>query len=252
MCYPLRCSQCSEFTQRVRKTCLIHERAALERAQQLHIKNVRQYRETQGRLNCLSEQSTSGQGSQSSILKLDIDGLDQHKTPPSSQQHQPKMSGRGMETLNAPPGVYSLGSTLFKISGPVSFRFLFGVGWKHKQMLSNPSSQILPNRQGCWVLFPVGTGCSKGFKHWTDVHLESAGLCQGNLGQERGGHAGTSHHRGPIQNCYYITACKCLPQNHVESFTITFIDFPQSLVFQQFNLPPCRQTTVPEKEKIRL
>ena len=79
LCY-LRCTQCSEFTRRVRQVSLQDERAALERAQSLHIKNVRMYRHTQSRLNTLSEISTAGQGGNVSILKLDIDGLDQAKT----------------------------------------------------------------------------------------------------------------------------------------------------------------------------
>lgn len=76
----LRCTQCSEFTQRLRKTCLEHERQQLEKSQAVHIRNIRMFRQTQSRLNVLSEQAVSGEGSNMSILKLDLDGLDQAKT----------------------------------------------------------------------------------------------------------------------------------------------------------------------------
>ena len=80
---PLRCTVCATFTATIRKVVLSHERAQLERAQAEHIKNVRQFRQIQTRLNSLSEASTStqGDGSQcSGILKIDCDGLDQAKT----------------------------------------------------------------------------------------------------------------------------------------------------------------------------
>ena len=76
----MRCTQCSEFATRSRKCTLQHERDQLEQAQGLHIKNVRMYRQTQARLNTLSEQCTLGQGASTCVIKLDIDGLDQSKT----------------------------------------------------------------------------------------------------------------------------------------------------------------------------
>ncbi|CAJ1432458.1 unnamed protein product [Effrenium voratum] len=77
-----RCTLCAEFTARCRKECFQHLRAQIERAQTEHLKNVRQYRQIQSRLNCLSEMATSGDGADeaASILKLDLDGLDQNKT----------------------------------------------------------------------------------------------------------------------------------------------------------------------------
>ena len=51
----------------------------MEAVQSSHIKDVRMFRQTQARLNSLSEQATSGGGSPTSILKVDLDGLDQAK-----------------------------------------------------------------------------------------------------------------------------------------------------------------------------
>ena len=79
---PARCTRCAEFTARCRKATEIHLSAQLERAQQEHLKDMRQYRAIQTRLNCLSEAATSGDGVEgaASILKIDLDGLDQNKT----------------------------------------------------------------------------------------------------------------------------------------------------------------------------
>ena len=76
----LRCTQCSEFTAGIKLASLADEKCQLETAQSLHIKNVRMYRQIQGRLNALSELGAGGGGSSSSILKIDLDGLDQSKT----------------------------------------------------------------------------------------------------------------------------------------------------------------------------
>ncbi|CAK8991492.1 Uncharacterized protein SCF082_LOCUS2681 [Durusdinium trenchii] len=70
----------SIYQERIRKASLQPDRQQLEKAQSEHIKNVRMYRQTQSRLNALSEQATGTNGSSTSILKLDIDGLDQSKT----------------------------------------------------------------------------------------------------------------------------------------------------------------------------
>ena len=77
-----RCTQCAEFTARMRRVTLQTERSQLEKAQSEHIKNVAQYRAIQSRLASLSEAATSSSGVdlQASVLKLDIDGLDQAKT----------------------------------------------------------------------------------------------------------------------------------------------------------------------------
>ena len=79
---PCRCTQCAEFTARCRKTTEKNERAQIEQCQANHMVNVRQYRAIQTRLCHLSEVSTSGSGVEgaSSILKVDLDGLDQSKT----------------------------------------------------------------------------------------------------------------------------------------------------------------------------
>eukprot|EP00438_Fugacium_kawagutii_P015208 Skav213594 [mRNA] locus=scaffold77:75291:78931:+ [translate_table: standard] len=65
----------------MRKVTTEAERAPLERAQAEHIKNVQMYRQTQSRLNALSEQAVGGKGSGgASLLKLDLDGLDQFRS----------------------------------------------------------------------------------------------------------------------------------------------------------------------------
>ena len=81
---PLRCAQCAAFTAFIRKATLAHDRCQIEKAQEEHLRNVRQFRCIQGRLTALSEASTSTQGDGSmnsgGILKIDLDGLDQAKT----------------------------------------------------------------------------------------------------------------------------------------------------------------------------
>lgn len=90
----LRCTQCSEFTARIKQACLMDEKCQLETAQSLHIRNVRMYRQIQGRLNSLSEQGTGGGGSCTSILKIDLDGLDQSKTKyPRNTVNSKSLSG---------------------------------------------------------------------------------------------------------------------------------------------------------------
>ena len=77
-----RCTRCAEFTARCRKATEINVRSQLERAQQQHLKDMLQYRAIQTRLCALSEAATKGDGVavSASILKLDLDGLDQAKT----------------------------------------------------------------------------------------------------------------------------------------------------------------------------
>ena len=77
-----RCTRCAEFTARCRKATEMNLRSQLERAQQQHLKDVLQYRAIQTRLCALSEAATSGDGVEvaASVLKIDVDGLDQAKT----------------------------------------------------------------------------------------------------------------------------------------------------------------------------
>ncbi len=75
-----RCDQCSKFQVRVKRAHLADERAQIEKSQAEHIRTVQMFRQSQSRLNSLSELSTSGDGTGASILKVDMDGLDQNKT----------------------------------------------------------------------------------------------------------------------------------------------------------------------------
>ena len=75
---PPRCDQCAEFSARI-GTCSDAERPKVEMAQRRHIDEVKAMRTLQSRLGCLSAESTASVGSQS-LLKIDLDGLDQAKT----------------------------------------------------------------------------------------------------------------------------------------------------------------------------
>lgn len=75
---PPRCDQCAEFSARI-GTCSDAERPRVEMAQRRHIEEVKAMRTLQTRLGCLSAESTASVGSQS-LLKIDLDGLDQAKT----------------------------------------------------------------------------------------------------------------------------------------------------------------------------
>lgn len=75
-----RCDICSKFQVRVKRANLADERAQIEKSQAEHIRTVQMFRQCQSRLNSLSELSTSGDGSAASLLKIDMDGLDQNKT----------------------------------------------------------------------------------------------------------------------------------------------------------------------------
>ena len=91
-----RCTQCAEFSARIRRATMMNERAALEKAQQAHIINVKQFQQIQTRLQALSEVATSGEGAdlQASVLKLDLDGLDQAKTRyPRNMSSSKSLSG---------------------------------------------------------------------------------------------------------------------------------------------------------------
>ena len=109
-----RCTQCSEFTRRIRKSTLQHERDQLEHAQSEHIRNVRHYRSAQSRLNTMSEISTAGGqgGSSASILKLDIDGLDQSKT------RYPRLNSINPKSLSGVwrPQIHVLGCIVWGVS----------------------------------------------------------------------------------------------------------------------------------------
>ena len=64
----------------MKRAHLADERAQIEKSQAEHIRTVQMFRQSQSRLNSLSELSTSGDGTGASILKVDMDGLDQNKT----------------------------------------------------------------------------------------------------------------------------------------------------------------------------
>lgn len=123
-----RCTQCSEFSARMRKVTMECERGRLEKTQSEHVRNVRMYRQTQSRLNALSEQAVSGLGSDTSILKLDLDGLDQAKT------RYPRMNTINSKSLAGAwrPQIHLLGCIVWGV--PLIWvkdflLFIPGVGW---------------------------------------------------------------------------------------------------------------------------
>lgn len=78
---PTRCDQCAKFSARI-GSCSDAERPNVEMAQKIHIDGVKAFRCLQDRLQMLSIESTTTTESAptQSVLKIDIDGLDQAKT----------------------------------------------------------------------------------------------------------------------------------------------------------------------------
>ena len=76
----LRCTTCSEFTERI-KTARGDERAAVMKAQEAHINMVRQYRCAQTRMNHMSEDATKPgrRDNFDEFIKIDIDACDEAK-----------------------------------------------------------------------------------------------------------------------------------------------------------------------------
>ncbi|CAK9020941.1 Uncharacterized protein SCF082_LOCUS41764 [Durusdinium trenchii] len=76
-----RCDQCAKFSARI-GSCSDAERPNVEMAQKIHIDGVKAFRCLQDRLQMLSIESTTTTESAptQSVLKIDIDGLDQAKT----------------------------------------------------------------------------------------------------------------------------------------------------------------------------
>ena len=76
----LRCNACSEFTERI-KTARGDERAAVMKAQEVHINMVRQYRCAQTRMNHMSEDATKPgrKDNFDEFIKIDIDACDEAK-----------------------------------------------------------------------------------------------------------------------------------------------------------------------------
>lgn len=75
-----RCTACCEFTERI-KTARGDDRAAILKAQEVHISNVRQYRTTQTRMGHMSETATKPgrRDNLDEFIKLDVDACDEAK-----------------------------------------------------------------------------------------------------------------------------------------------------------------------------
>ena len=76
----LRCSACAEFTERI-KTARGDERAAVMKAQEVHISMVRQFHCAQTRMSHMSEDAVKAgrQDNYDDFIKVDLDACDEAK-----------------------------------------------------------------------------------------------------------------------------------------------------------------------------
>ena len=116
----IRCTACAEFTERI-KSARGDERAAVLKAQELHIGTVRQYRCAQTRINHMSEDAVKAgrADNHDEFIKVDIDACDEAKFKcPRNTSNAKSLEG------NWRPQLHLHGALVWGVPSRMCFSFL--------------------------------------------------------------------------------------------------------------------------------